>query len=528
VIERGAVEGKVFHRTAVAELTPPTHRSDVDASLAGLVRKELIRPELPTFPEDDAFRFRHLLIRDAAYESLPKETRAQLHERLADWLDAHVELLEQDEIVGYHLEQAVRYRRDLDLDADPIAERAGARLSAAGRSALGRGDVHAGARLLQRAAELQPPGAEGRLQALPDLFVALMELGRFEEAGVLLDELASSDDERWQAYAAVLGAVHRVFTGTGSFEGELEALAGATSTFERLGDAAGLAQALQAKGHTEWDRGRSAEAIAAYREALPHAEAAGNSALVQELWRRLTTGVVLGPTPVDDAEHEVRAAMEAAQGVSAEAGAKRALGRILAMRGEFDEARRLSREGRDAVADAGYAVLAAAASQQQGAVELMAGDLEASVRILREGFEGLDELGERSFASTNAARIARILCVQGRDDEAARWVAVAREYSPPGDVVTLVDADSAEAVLLAGRGDVERAETLARRAVERAETTDFTELWTGAHEALAAVLATAGKAGEARAELKTVVRLSEEKGNIVFAARARELLEALD
>ena len=74
-----------------------------------LVRKELIRSTAPTFPEDEGFRFRHLLIRDAAYESLPKATRAELHERFADWLSQH-DLVERDEIVGYHLEQAHRYR----------------------------------------------------------------------------------------------------------------------------------------------------------------------------------------------------------------------------------------------------------------------------------------------------------------------------------------------------------------------------------------------------------------------------------
>jgi tetratricopeptide (TPR) repeat protein len=524
VIERGAVEGKVFHRAPAAELAPAAVRLELDSYLATLVRKELIRPEPPMFPEDDAFRFRHLLIRDAAYESLPKETRAELHERFADWLDAHVELVEQDEIVGYHLEQAVRYRRELDRDADSIAERAAERLSAAGRTALGRGDVHAGARLLERAADLLAPGAERRLAVLPDLVAALIELGRFEEAGLLIDELASSDDERWRAYAAVLGAGHRVLTGTGSFDAELEALAAAKTTFERLGDTAGLAQALHTEGHTEWDAGRSAAAIVAYRAALPHAEAAGNSALVAELWRRLAGALVMGPTPVEDAEREIRAALEAARGVDAEAGAKRALGRILAMRGDFDAARRLIREGREAIVDAGFAVLAAAASQHEATVELVAGDFDAGVRILREGFERLDELGERSFASTNAARIARILSAQRRDEEAARWVDVAREFGRAGDAATMIEVDSAEAILLARRGHHADAERLGRSAVEQAETTDFSTLRAGAHEALAEVLATAGKRDEARAELEASLWIYEEKGNVVLAGRTRDLL----
>ena len=93
VIERGSVEGEVFHRGAVAALAPDAVRPASSASRA-LVRKELIRPTQPTFPSDEAFRFRHLLIRDAAYEALPKATRAELHERFADWLDARSELVE--------------------------------------------------------------------------------------------------------------------------------------------------------------------------------------------------------------------------------------------------------------------------------------------------------------------------------------------------------------------------------------------------------------------------------------------------
>jgi class 3 adenylate cyclase len=108
VIERGAIEGRVFHRGAVAVLSPEPMRQSLGSHLATLIRKELIRPDRPAFPDDDAFRFRHLLIRDAAYESLPKATRAELHERFADWLAQH-DLVERHEILGYHLEQH-RYR----------------------------------------------------------------------------------------------------------------------------------------------------------------------------------------------------------------------------------------------------------------------------------------------------------------------------------------------------------------------------------------------------------------------------------
>ena len=159
MIGRGAVEGQVFHRSTVQELAPEPERADVSSHLLSLVRKELIRPDQPTFPDEEAFRFRHLLIRDAAYDSLPKETRAELHERFADWLDRHAALVEQDEIVGYHLERAYRNRAELDR-ADPrldgLARRAAARLVGAG--AWGRG-----ARRPRR--DVRPAAARGRAPA---------------------------------------------------------------------------------------------------------------------------------------------------------------------------------------------------------------------------------------------------------------------------------------------------------------------------------------------------------------------------
>ena len=87
VLECGSVEGEVFHRGAVQALTP--EETQVTPRLAALVRRELIRSERSQFSGEDGFRFRHLLIRDTAYDALPKTTRAELHERFAAWLEQH-------------------------------------------------------------------------------------------------------------------------------------------------------------------------------------------------------------------------------------------------------------------------------------------------------------------------------------------------------------------------------------------------------------------------------------------------------
>ena len=114
VLERGAVEGELFHRGAVQALAP--EETQITPRLAVLTRKDLIRPDQAQLPGDDGFRFRHLLIRDAAYEALPKSTRVELHRRFAEWLaERGADLVELDEILGYHFEQARGYAAELGL-----------------------------------------------------------------------------------------------------------------------------------------------------------------------------------------------------------------------------------------------------------------------------------------------------------------------------------------------------------------------------------------------------------------------------
>ena len=85
VLERGSVEGEIFYRGGVQALAP--EETQVTTRLAALVRQQLVRPDRSQLAGDDGYRFRHLLIRDAAYDALPKAVRADLHARFAAWLE---------------------------------------------------------------------------------------------------------------------------------------------------------------------------------------------------------------------------------------------------------------------------------------------------------------------------------------------------------------------------------------------------------------------------------------------------------
>ena len=146
--------------------------------LLALARKELIRPDRAEFAGEDAFRFRHLLIRDAAYQAMPKEQRAELHEGFARWLTdvSGDQVGEYQEILGHHLEQAYRYRSELGPADDRmrvLARDAARALHTSAERAMVRGDLPGAAHLLERAIDL----AEGLARAR-----AIVDLGEILEA----------------------------------------------------------------------------------------------------------------------------------------------------------------------------------------------------------------------------------------------------------------------------------------------------------------------------------------------------------
>ncbi|MCI0346037.1 MAG: AAA family ATPase, partial [Chloroflexi bacterium] len=195
VVEPASVVGLFFAQAAVEELVNEPLRPVVPEQLGALSRKQFVRPEAAE--GEPAFRFGHQLIRDTAYGSLLKRERVALHERFVTWAERinreRGRETEFEEILGYHLEQAYRYRMDLgvvDDEARGIGARAADKLGSAGRRAFGRGDAAAAANLLRRAAEVLAPGSPSRLGLLPELAEALIEHGAFDAAGAAAAEVA--------------------------------------------------------------------------------------------------------------------------------------------------------------------------------------------------------------------------------------------------------------------------------------------------------------------------------------------------
>jgi class 3 adenylate cyclase/tetratricopeptide (TPR) repeat protein len=527
VLERGAIEGEIFHRGAVQALAPA--ETQVTPNLAALVRRELIRPDRPQFAGEDGFRFRHLLIRDAAYDALPKAARADLHERLASWLDQRGnELMEHDEIVGYHLEQACNYRDELGLSADQeLAAAARRRLTAAGFRANLRQDYGAAVSLLERAAALVP-AADLDLALETELVDALLWTGRADDAlrrtDALVERATAAGDRVGELSGRIQAGITEIYLGTEAATESLAALVKqALPLFEAADDDVALYIAYSGLAEVEETRGRMDAGLEAFERALAHARRAGH--VPPGFLGRRASCRFFGRTPVSELlawldENEPRAGRD--QFLRAyRAGS-------LAMLGRFDEARAILAEMRAELAERGGGILLANITAFESVdVERLAGDPGAAVAFAAEGFRLHEELGERLFLSAAAGSLAQALYALDRLDEADAWAARASALGASDDVLKEMGWRQVKAKVLARRGEHAEAERLAHEAVAMGEGTESLNGQGDANADLGEVLLLAGERDQAVAALEQALERYERKGNIVSAQRARARLAEL-
>ncbi|MBA2531326.1 MAG: AAA family ATPase [Nocardioidaceae bacterium] len=527
VVERGAVEGEVFHGGTVRELTSEPDREQARKHLVGLVRKELIRPAPATLTGDDAYRFRHLLIRDAAYDSLPKQIRAQLHERFASWLDTlPTQLAEQDEILGYHFEQAARYQRELGEPNQAIELRAAKRLGAAGAKALARADAPAADNLLTRALDLLPPQHAERPGIVLDLLRAVEISWDLDRANLLIGELEASTDPSSRMNGRLARLQYQLATTSQPITIEAQNAADeALDAFQRAGDHAGQARAWTLLAEVHWKRSHAAATLAALDQAIEHARQAGDTVAMIALCLHQIGPLKLGPFPqatVRQRLSEMRAL--AATSPRLEAAALILEAEIAAGAGCFDEARALY-ERSDAIASQlGLALLRHLNRASLADIELLDSRPDEAARLLRECYTVFGEFGETGFRSTIAATLARALYECGERDEAERFAIEGETMGGADDVVNFAYGRSVRAMVLADRDHPVAAEELGRSALGYAQETDLPEVHAFAYLALAHVLRQSGRSDEARPLIEQAIASHDSRGDVCSSAKARELL----
>jgi class 3 adenylate cyclase/tetratricopeptide (TPR) repeat protein len=532
VVDPASVIGVLFARPAVESLLDAVPADDLSGRLTALVARQLVRPDTDASVGEDVFRFGHVLIRDAAYGGMLKRTRADLHERFVAWADVTNEAsgraMEFEEILGYHLEQAHRYRRELsplDEHATELGIRASVRLASAGRRALARGDNEASGSLLRRAVDLLPAGHRERPGLLLALAETRFEAGAAEDALAVLDAAAAQADalhDRAAATAARLEHLQvRYLIDPSRIVGPVEPqVRSALRVLEDAGDHAGQARGWRFLSNLAYAAGRWASATDAIEHVIEQARLAGDEALVVRMSPYLAIFATEGTTPVHDALALSELALSAtASDQRAQALTLRARARLHAMTGAFDVARDEYRRARRILEDLGNTFAAALTGIDSGPIELLAGDPVAAEAELRRDHATLERLDDRNFITTVAAYLADAVLRQGRDKEADDLAAFSAGAADPDDLVTQIAWRCVRGRVAARRGDPATAVALVEEAVARSRESDDPVGQANALVDLAEVLGAAGREDDAARAIAEARALYAAKGAIAYLAR---------
>ncbi|MEX2293978.1 MAG: adenylate/guanylate cyclase domain-containing protein [Acidimicrobiales bacterium] len=528
VLERGAVEGLVFHRSAVERLLVDREVA-LDDTLADLQESGVIVAEPAPLLGGRTYRFRHILIRDAVYEAIPKRVRGHLHELLAEWVLANHggRAVEYEELIAWHLGRAYECRAEMgimDEHTRTLAGSASDRLRSTARRAVARADLPAALSQLNRAVAMLEGDPEVQLELLPDLGEALRLSGEPERARDVLREAMERGEATHNATVTMVARVEdgllRLTSDADVEAHEVADIAGeAIRMFEADGDQLRLAKAWALVGDTEWVRCQAQASETAFMRALDclaRAAAPGDPAWVLRL---LALCYYTGPMPVDIAVERCSGLIERAQGSSAtEVAIRASIGALEAMRGNFEVAREVFRCCKAIGEEFSLGPTVAGLSLLSGPVEVLAGDDDAAVRELRAGCEALEGYGQTGVLSTAAALLARTLERQGDLLAAERWTGLSERTAAPDDTASQIYSRGVRARLLARSGRLADAQSVAAEGVAIAQRTDFLVMHGEVLVDFGAVLHAGGDAVGAADAREQARRLFAAKGHSVLMA----------
>ena len=525
VLERAAVEGRRFRIATLRALAPDLSPEHIEFAIASLERKDLVQPE------DEAggrWRFAHALVLEAAYRGLSKELRADLHERLADWMvEEDADQADVDESVARHLERALHLREELgarDEGSAALSERAGELFADAGSRAFAALDYITSRDLLGRAAVLLPEQSPRRLDLLPNLGAALADSGRAEEAEALLTEAIEQaravGSERDALRATVQLLSSRIYRSPTEAEVESAAEQGrsAADAFEELADDDGLAETAIALDNLAYMRGRMAEATWWSSKALRHALAAGRPREATQGAGDLVGIMIVGPLPFD------RFAATAGELLSPDEPMSSASGYALmavAALAAGDDAGFDEHEGRwrELLDRHGMAWLAAAHGMEMAFVETSVGKAEAAERRIREAREFFAATGNLLYTSVADEFLCEAVGAQDRPREFLRLADAFGATVPITDRQNLIKRQLVLARAHLLRGAAPEAEAASRRALKLVEPTDLVPDHANALLMLAEVLDARGLSDDATVARTGAIAKLRAKGNLAAVAR---------
>ena len=529
VLGAASVIGQTFYRAAVVELSeqPPDL---VAGALKALLRKGLIRPTRADLPGQDALCFDHVLVRDAAYLALTRDTRARLHERFARWLNKHTEGQAYDDFIGSHLEAAYLNRVALgppDEATVQLGEEAATRLAAAGQLLL---DADAAVALLSRALALQPIDGPGRWSIQWDLIEALLR-HRAVAAGDIAESIRASAEAagnlQWTTRARLVLATVRQNT---SPEGATELLAKEASDamriFDRIGDQLGLGWAHLCLQNVANTSGKVDVFAMETALAVEHLTRAGRTRLAQRSAGGALFAMINGGHPASLGLLEARRQADTADGGRlARMITWVAVSFFATLLGRTEQAQQAREQAERLQAELGTADASETVTGTLGRAALACDGAEEAAELFARQCSTLEEVGGSAYLSTAAGYHAHALLAIGDHRSARRQVDRAIETGGSDDVLTQGLASSALAWLAAAEGgnidDVRQHMNAALAVIDPTELLLDRAL---IHSACAEAAGLIGDHPTSRHHRQSAIDLYDAKENIVGAAVQRSLL----
>ncbi len=468
----------------------------------------------------------------ARIDALAKERRAELHERCAGGLEERSPALHEiDEIVGYHLEQALFLRLELGTRDDQLAARAAARLLAAGTRALGRTDHPAAAGLLQRAVDVRGDDRT-HLVATYQLARVCLRRGEHERAGSQLQaaiELASAiGDQGILARAQLSHNSLRIRVDSDqTVEPTLAQALQIAESLEGTGELAALVHAYVEIGTCRFQLGRAGEGELDLERAGELAREMGDDALFREVMMARLRPAGWGPLPASDGVALCEGLIARDDNPALKAHALQILALFRAMLGDVEASRQAATEAWALLDEFDFRRHKGLYAGDIGVSELIGRDLDRAEFELRRGHDVLVAMGDVGVRSTIDAVLADVLFLQGKHDEALELADSSRAISTVDDLDAQPRWRASRARVLSARGEHDEALTLLGEAVDLVEPIDFLELKGFVHDVLGEALARVGRPDDAVRALERAVGYHEAKGNIVSAARTRSVLDDL-
>jgi class 3 adenylate cyclase/tetratricopeptide (TPR) repeat protein len=466
VLQHAAVIGRVFWRSALAPVSEKVE--DVDLVLEELVRRDFLVPEpRSSITGEEAFRFKHILIREIAYAGVGKADRAELHAAFAAWLHGRgVE--ELVEIRAYHLDRAVTLLGELDGKApDALVHETASALEVAGVRAVAREANRAGRKLLLRAVELEPT-LERRFQAaraawrLDDIPAVAVEMERVRA------EARGAGDRRIEGRAIIaLGEV------TAFRDSDL--LVARKLIEEGLSllepdDLIGRFDALKQLSAFGLWVGNQEKSLWYAQEAFAVARRAGRKDLMGWAAKSLASAY-LWASNLDRAEEAAAEALRLAEetgGIVPRGHALSMLGQVEEFRGNADAAAGMYQTSIALFAEAGAVLDQGAKLNHLAELVMHGGDDERAEELVREAIRLLKPLGDRGYLCESQRLLAEILVKRGNVEEAERYAREALDTVGPQDVTSLATTKMALGLVRAAQGRDGEAELLLREAVDAA------------------------------------------------------------